>query len=51
MQFGVIKIHTWWKWLPLYASPMFTDNKHPFRSAVGFAVGSFGRSVYATRKP
>ncbi|MGA5019262.1 hypothetical protein ACPCAA_17820 [Streptomyces griseoincarnatus] len=31
---------------PLDIGPVFTDNDHPWRSACGISVGSFGRYVY-----
>jgi hypothetical protein len=37
---------SWRRWLPLHAGPVYTNNAHPWRSAIGFAVGSFGRYVY-----
>ncbi|MGC5319301.1 hypothetical protein ACPXB5_11240 [Micromonospora arida] len=36
-----------WRWLPLYASPTFDDPQHPFRTANGVALGTFGHAVYA----
>ncbi|BET51782.1 hypothetical protein RGQ21_67640 [Kitasatospora aureofaciens] len=49
MWFGTFKLTGWWKWLPLYLSPVFTDNNKRLRSSIGVAVGSFGRAAYVMR--
>jgi hypothetical protein len=50
MWFGTFRIRSWWKWLPLYLSPVFKDNDKKIRSSVGVAIGSFGRAFYVMRK-
>ncbi|MFY1686304.1 hypothetical protein [Plantactinospora sp. WMMB782] len=45
---GVARLHGWWRWLPIYVSPMFWGNPW-YRHVNGIAVGSFGRYVYAFR--
>lgn len=50
MIFGHSRCHGWWRWLPLYVSPMFSDSRRPFRTACGVAVGVFGHFVYAARR-
>ncbi|MDG4792688.1 hypothetical protein [Micromonospora sp. WMMD1082] len=49
MIFGHSRLHGWWRWLPLYVSPVFEDRRYPFRTARGVAVGTFGRYCYAVR--
>lgn len=46
--FGTFRLFGWWRWLPLYASPMYEWDfrlRRVFRCQ-GVAVGTFGRAVY-----
>lgn len=46
---GTLRPSGRWRWLPLYLSPVFGDERHPFRTAIGFSVGIFGRAVWFAR--
>lgn len=45
---GTHRLTTWWRWLPLYVSPVLSCARGwPFR--LGIAVGLFGRVVWVAR--
>ncbi|EFL15335.1 hypothetical protein [Streptomyces sp. C] len=46
LHFGTARARTWVRWLPLHVGPVHYNRDHPWRSAIGFAVGSFGHYVY-----
>lgn len=42
---GTFRLPGWWRWLPVYVSPMFGQCPW-WRSVCGIAVGTFGRVAY-----